>query len=193
MSHGVVAQTRFAGSTDGIYADDLVRAGKWPRTQAIRRITKVEAYKIEGSIIDALKITYQVGDRTVTEHHGGSSTTVALSFDLGINDKIVAVYGVRNRHVSQFGARNIVQLSFVVSRSESNQSRTNIPTVKVQTANANSTAPVEGFDLSWAFVAVSSFTAKPSGSTVDYLQGIGFSKVLGLPGSPLSDEEQMAE
>jgi len=178
MSHGVVAQTQFAGSTKGTYVDDLARVGNWPRAQDIKRITKITVYK--GAIIDRLVITYQVGDAFVTVQHGGDTGNVQPDINIGNDEKIVAVYGTRLRDASPYGEKNIVQISFIIAKSSGNA-----PTVRVETVTGNATGVTEKFDLSWALVAVSSFSYQPQGKQSPYLQGIGFSKVLGLPGPPL--------
>jgi len=85
MSHGVVAQTQFAGSTKGTYVDDLARVGNWPRAQDIKRITKITVYK--GAIIDRLVITYQVGDAFVTVQHGGDTGNVQPDINIGNDEK----------------------------------------------------------------------------------------------------------
>jgi len=175
MAFSIAANTRLAGSPQGNYLDDLTNpgVGQWPKTLAIKNITKITVFA--GTIIDSLRVTYQVEAPTlpITVQHGGPGGAEALTFDIGIDEKLIAVYGAQLLHPSPFGDKNIVQLSFVVANSA-----LKTPTTKVYTATAKSPEPSSKFDFSWSLVAAASYTVKPPGAPIAYLQAVGFSKVL---------------
>lgn len=182
MAYSFAANTRLAGAANGNFLDDLTNpgVGQWPRTQAIKRITRIVVFA--GGIIDSVRITYQVENAAgpITIQHGGPGGAEALNFELTADDKLVAVYGTRLVNPGPYGDRNIVQLSFVVVNSSGKV------TSKVYTGGGNSTDPSVKFDLSWPLVAASSFTFQPPGAPASYLQAIGFSRVLGEAGLPLA-------
>ncbi|KAI9442719.1 hypothetical protein H4582DRAFT_2203553 [Lactarius indigo] len=189
MSFTVAANIRLAGSAQGTFLDDLTNpnVGKWPKTQAIKKITNVVVYT--GEIIDSVRITYDVDNGAgvtspVTVQHGGNSGAQNLSFALGASEKLLAVYGTRLVGPSIYGDRNIVQLSFVVS----NTSGTT-PTVQVYTVSGNYVtkygAATEKFELAWPLTAASSYTLQPSGLPDAFLQAIGFTNALAAPATLL--------
>ncbi|KAI9453130.1 hypothetical protein BJY52DRAFT_1399707 [Lactarius psammicola] len=182
MSYSVAANSRLAGSAKGNFLDDLTNpgVGQWPKTQAIKKITRIAVWA--GGIVDSMRVTYQVENvpSPITVQHGGPGGAEVLSFDIGVDEKLIAVYGNRLVNPSPYGDKNIVQLSFVVVNSSGR-----VPTAKVYTGSGNSGDPAEKFDLSWALLAASSFTFQPTGQPIGYLQAIGFSKVLGEAGGPM--------
>ncbi|KAI9433288.1 hypothetical protein H4582DRAFT_2082447 [Lactarius indigo] len=179
MSYSVATNTRLAGSPQGNFLDDLTNpnVGQWPKTQAIKRITKIVVYS--GDIIDSVRITYDVENcgvvSPVTVQHGGNGGLPTLTVDVGADQKLLAVYGSRLVNASEYGERIIVQLSFVVANSAGNS-----PTVKVYTVSGNFTpsAPRAKFELSWPLTAASSYTFQPEGRRNGFLQAIGFSNAL---------------
>ncbi|KAH9035189.1 hypothetical protein EDB85DRAFT_2143847 [Lactarius pseudohatsudake] len=182
MAYSIAANSRLAGSPKGNFLDDLTNpgVGQWPKTQAIKRITRIVIFS--GGIVDSLRITYQVENvpAPITVQHGGPGGAEALNFEIGSDEKLVAVYGTRLVNASSYGDKNIVQLTFVVVNFAGK-----VPTTKIYTGSGNSSDPTEKFDLSWPLTAASSYTFQPPGAPVSYLQAIGFSKVLGEAGAPL--------
>ncbi|KAI9442705.1 hypothetical protein H4582DRAFT_1305328 [Lactarius indigo] len=201
MAYSIAANSRLAGSAKGNFLDDLTNpgVGQWPKTQAINRITRIVVFA--GGIVDSLRITYQINNvpNPITVQHGGPGGAEALNFEIGANEKLVAVYGTRLVNPSSYGDKkyvtriylrhissnlpssfSIIQLSFVVVNSSGN-----VPTTKVYTGSGTSKDPTEKFDLSWPLTAASSYTFQPQGAPVSYLQAIGFSKVLDQAGPPL--------
>ncbi|KAH8980542.1 hypothetical protein EDB92DRAFT_1953900 [Lactarius akahatsu] len=199
MAYSIAANTRLAGSPQGIFLDDLTNpnVGKWPKTQAIRAITNIVVYT--GEIIDSVRITYAVENggvvSPVTVQHGGNSGSPTLTFGVSGNayflmskflftpgitlltadEKILAVYGSRLTGTSLYGDKNITQLSFVVVNSAGGT-----PQVKVYTATGTFYNPTVNskFELSWPLTAASSYTFTPPGVNNAFLQAIGFSNAL---------------
>ncbi|KAI9459714.1 hypothetical protein BJY52DRAFT_1265271 [Lactarius psammicola] len=184
MAYSIASNTRLAGSSQGNFLDDLTNpnVGQWPKTQAIRKITNIVVYS--GDIIDSIRITYDVENggvvNPVTVQHGGNGGSQTLAFDIGADEKLVAVYGTRLVDGSPYGDRNIIQLSFVVVNSAGDA-----PTVQVYTASGIYSAPTEKFELSWPLTAASSYTFQPEGMGDAYLQAIGFSNALDKADAPL--------
>jgi hypothetical protein len=107
MSCSIVAHTRLAGSAQGTFLDDLTNrmssptstssrfyntyprilagVGQWPKTQAIKKISKIAVYA--GDIVDSVRITYQVENAPtpITVQHGGPGGAQAISFEIGGN------------------------------------------------------------------------------------------------------------
>jgi len=175
MAYTIAANTHLVGSAKGNYLDDLTNpgVGQWPKLLAIKDILKITVFA--GTIIDSLRVTYQVETPTppITVQHGGPGGVEALTFDIKADEKLIAIYGANLLHPSPFGDKNIVQLSFIVANSAGK-----IPTTKVYTATGKSSDPSEKFDFTWSVVAAASYTVKPPGAPITYLQAIGFSKVL---------------
>ncbi|KAN0128445.1 hypothetical protein V8E53_013744 [Lactarius tabidus] len=128
MSYSVAANTRLVGDPKGDYLDDLTNpnVGQWPKTQAIKKISSIAVFT--GDVIDSMRITYQLvnSPTPITIQHGGAGGVQALSFDIGANEKLIAVYGARLLKPTIYGDHNIVRLSFVVADSSGD-----IPTTKV--------------------------------------------------------------
>ncbi|KAH9162474.1 hypothetical protein EDB89DRAFT_2079661 [Lactarius sanguifluus] len=80
MAYSIAANSRLAGSAKGNFLDDLTnpRVGQWPKTQAIKRITRIAVFA--GGIVDSLRITYQVDNvpTPITVQHGGPGGAEAL-------------------------------------------------------------------------------------------------------------------
>lgn len=175
MSYSVAANTRLVGDPKGDYLDDLTNpnVGQWPKTQAIKKITKIAVFT--GNIIDSMRITYQLENSAtpVTIQHGGPGGVQALSFDIGANEELIAVYGARLLKPTKYGDHNIVRLSFVVANSSGD-----VPTTAVYDAAGKNQDAFEKFKFTWGVAGASSYTFKPQGVTNSVLQAIGFSKVL---------------
>ncbi|KAH8985673.1 hypothetical protein EDB92DRAFT_1342789 [Lactarius akahatsu] len=217
MSFTVAANIRLAGSAQGNFLDDLTsrtsfptpswstsphrsnthscipeNVGQWPKTQAIRKITNVVVYT--GDIIDSVRITYDVENggviSPVTVQHGGNGGIPSLTFAVGADEKLVAVYGSRLVDASPYGNRNIVHLSFVVVNTAGT-----VPTVQVYSksegcidcrfitkivtaASGVYGAASEKFELAWPLTAASSYTFQPDGMPDAFLQALGFSNAL---------------
>ncbi|KAH9060343.1 hypothetical protein EDB83DRAFT_2520344 [Lactarius deliciosus] len=157
MSYTVAANIRLAGSAQGNFLDDLTsqNVGQWPKTQAIKKITNVVVYT--GDIIDSVRITYDVENggiiSPVTVQHGGNGGIPSLTFAIGGDEKLIAVYGSRLVDASPYGNRNIVQLSFAVVNTAAT-----VPTFQVYTASGIYGAASEKFELAWPLTAASSYT-----------------------------------
>jgi hypothetical protein len=152
MSYSVAANTRLVGDPKGDYLDDLTNrmsfpawfpvstsittlsprtsanVGQWPKTQAIKKITKIAVFT--GNIIDSMRITYQLENSAtpVTIQHGGPGGVQALSFDIGgnilflmhnflftpgitlitANEELIAVYGARLLKPTKYGDHKYV-------------------------------------------------------------------------------------
>ncbi|KAH9037092.1 hypothetical protein EDB85DRAFT_1938008 [Lactarius pseudohatsudake] len=175
MSFTVAANIRLAGSAQGNFLDDLTTIGQWPKTQAIKKITNVVVYT--GDIIDSVRITYDVENAgvisPVTVQHGGNGGIPSLTFAVGADEKLIAVYGSRLVDASPYGNRTIVQLSFVVVNTAGT-----VPTVQVYTASGIYGAASEKFELAWPLTAASSYAFQPDGMPDAFLQALGFSNVL---------------
>ncbi|KAH9162470.1 hypothetical protein EDB89DRAFT_639076 [Lactarius sanguifluus] len=177
MSFTVAANIRLAGSAQGNFLDDLTsqNIGQWPKTQAIKKITNVVVYT--GDIVDSVRITYDVKNggiiSPVTVQHGGNGGIPSLTFAVGADEKLVAVYGSRLVDASPYGNRNIVRLSFVVVNTAAT-----VPTVQVYTASGVYGAASEKFELAWPLTAASSYTFQPNGMQDAFLQALGFSNAL---------------
>ncbi|KAH9062373.1 hypothetical protein EDB87DRAFT_1606776 [Lactarius vividus] len=167
MSYTVAANIRLAGSAQGNFLDDLTsqNVGQWPKTQAIKKITNVVVYT--GDIVDS-------NASPVTVQHGGNGGIPSLSFAIGADEKLIAVYGSRLVDTSPYGNRNIVQLSFVVVNTAGT-----VPTAQVYTASGIYGAASEKFELAWPLTAASSYTFQPSGMQDAFLQALGFSNAFG--------------
>jgi hypothetical protein len=178
MSYSVAANTKLYGDKKGNFLDDLTNPsiGQWPRIQGIKKITRIAIYS--GNIIDCMRVTYLLENgSTPTILHGGSGGNQTLAFDIGANEKLIAVYGAQLVNATPYGAHSTVRLSFVVGNSSGD-----VPTTKVYTAAASfAKDPTEKFDFTWAVAGASSYTLKPQGDTQAFLQAVGFSKVLDLP------------
>ena len=105
MAYSIVAHTRLAGSVQGTFLDDLTNrmslptsissrfyityprilagVGQWPKTQAIKKISKIVVHA--GEIVDSVRITYQVENAPtpITVQHGGTGGSQAISFEIG--------------------------------------------------------------------------------------------------------------
>ncbi|KAH9044182.1 hypothetical protein EDB84DRAFT_1436081 [Lactarius hengduanensis] len=185
MSFTVAANIRLAGSAQGNFLDDLTSIGQWPKTQAIKKITNVVVYT--GDIIDSVRITYDVENAgvisPVTVQHGGNGGIPSLTFAVGADEKLIAVYGSRLVDASPYGNRTIVQLSFVVVNTAGT-----VPTVQVYNrrfitkivtaASGIYGAASEKFELAWPLTAASSYSFQPDGMPDAFLQALGFSNVL---------------
>ncbi|KAH9172573.1 hypothetical protein EDB89DRAFT_1964991 [Lactarius sanguifluus] len=205
MAYSIAANSRLAGSTKGNFLDDLTNrmsfptstssrcyntyprilagVGQWPKTQAIKRITRIAVFS--GGIVDSLRITYQVENvpAPITVQHGGPGGTEALNFEIGSDEKLVAVYGTRLVNAGPYGDKKYVTRVYLHHLFRCMPYRF---ITKIVTAGSGSSSdPTEKFDLSWPLTAASSYTFQPPGAPVSYLQAIGFSKVLGEAGSPL--------
>ncbi|KAN0135482.1 hypothetical protein V8E53_006761 [Lactarius tabidus] len=177
MSYSVAANTQLFGDNKGNYLDDLTNpnVGQWPRVQAIQKITRIVVYS--GDIIDSIRVTYLLANSsTPTIQHGGPGGKQNLTFDIGANEKLIAVYGTRLVKATGYGAHNIVRLSFVVGNSSGD-----VPTTKVYTTTGVIKDTTEKFEFTWAVAGASSYTLQPQGATISFLQAIGFSKVLDNP------------
>ncbi|KAH9062375.1 hypothetical protein EDB87DRAFT_1606781 [Lactarius vividus] len=175
MSYTVAANIRLAGSAQGNFLDDLTsqNVGQWPKTQAIKKITNVVVYT--GDIVDSVRVTYDLENASpVTVQHGGNGGIPSLSFAIGADEKLIAVYGSRLVDTSPYGNRNIVQLSFVVVNTAGT-----VPTAQVYTASGIYGAASEKFELAWPLTAASSYTFQPSGMQDAFLQALGFSNAFG--------------
>jgi len=121
-----------------------------------------------------VRITYKVvnAPAPITVQHGGPGGHELLSFDISAHEKLIAVYGTRPVNTTPWAERGILQLSFIVANSSGDS-----PTTKVYTAAGNYYGPTEKFELSWPLTTVSSYTFKPEGQPIGYLEGLGFSNV----------------
>ncbi|KAI9442698.1 hypothetical protein H4582DRAFT_2055089 [Lactarius indigo] len=130
------------------------------------------------TIIDSVRITYDVENggviTPVTVKHGGDGGIPSLTFAVGADEKLIAVYGSRLVNSSPYGDRNIVQLSFVVVNTAGT-----VPTVQLLLEVYG--APSEKFELAWPLTAASSYTFQPTGMADAFLQAIGFSNALDKP------------
>jgi len=154
--------------------------GQWPKTQAIKRITRIAVFI--GEIVDSVRITYEVENASapITVQHGGPGGGQATNFEISADEKLVAVYGTRHVNPGPYGDKNIVQLAFIVVDFSGVS-----PTTLTYVVHAQSTEPTEKFGFPWAPVAASSYTFQPKGAPISYLQAIGFSQVLDQAGVPL--------
>jgi hypothetical protein len=88
MSYSIAANTPVAGAAQGSFIDDLTdrmsssniylhvlaEVGQWPKSQAIKRISKIVVHT--GAIIDSVRITYLLknGDEVLVKHGGDGGT-----------------------------------------------------------------------------------------------------------------------
>jgi len=186
MSYGVAVNTRLVGVADGDFLDDLTNpnVGEWPKDLAIRRIAKIVVHA--GYIVDGVTITYELtNDKTVTVQHGGTGGGERLNLTLTANQKVIAVYGRRlNEGVaSDYGDKNIVQLSFIIATNGSGtQGAVTVATQTVTAVWVNKSN--SEFDFTWPLVGVTSYTGAPSGAKDTYLQAFGFSEVFATADAP---------
>ena len=113
MAYSIAAHTRLAGSAKGTFLDDLTNRrllptstsprlyntypwilagiGQWPKTQAIKKISKIIVNI--GAIVDSVKVTYEVENAAtpITVQHGGNGGSQALSFEIGGNILLLGV------------------------------------------------------------------------------------------------------
>ncbi|KAH9070956.1 hypothetical protein EDB83DRAFT_2517527 [Lactarius deliciosus] len=179
MAYSIASNTRLAGSPQGTFLDDLTSptVGQWPKTQAIKKINSIVVYS--GEVIDSLRITYDVENNgvisPVTVRHGGTGGSQTLSFNIGADDKLLAVYGSRLLTPSLYGDKTITKLSFVVANYTGSA-----PTVQVYTASGTFSTPAQNakFDLSWPLTAATSYSYQPTGLDRAFVQAIGFSNAL---------------
>ncbi|KAF8258818.1 hypothetical protein EI94DRAFT_1092452 [Lactarius quietus] len=116
MAYSIAVNTRFAGSIQGTFLDDLTSPA-FGSFSALKTITKVSVYG--GGIIDSVRITYKVvnAPAPITVQHGGPGGHEVLSFDISADEKLIAVYGTRPVNTTPWAERGILQLSFIVANS----------------------------------------------------------------------------